>query len=181
MIQRGKYHLSFLRSLTDHYISLPEVEEAYFLQALCLCHILQYVSALPGAQDSTWYCTPCCLTSAKQKKNHFCSLLAMFKPPNPGAAGHHCWPPIQLVLQDSHAKFSWGQLIPACTAAWCYPDSDVWLGLHKLPVISFFQPVPLSSCPVIHSVRHSPTCCREADVPVECAGLCSPQHSAFRS
>lgn len=99
----------------------------------------------------------------------------------PATSPRCSWPslliPIQLVHQDSHAKFSCRQLTPACIAAWCYPGLDARLGLHKLPVISSFQPVPLSSSPVLHSVRCSPACCRGVYMPVECAGPCSPQHS----
>lgn len=93
----------------------------------------------------------------------------------------YSWPsllsPIQFVLQGPHAKFSCRQLIPACTAAWCYTSSAASFGFHKLPVTSSFQAISLYSSLVIHSVRHFPTCCREDSMPIEHAGPCSPQHS----
>lgn len=149
------------------------MEQLHFLQPLPLYHTPHYVSVFAGTEEhrtehGLYLMLPHqCQTKEESLLQSACSIPAT----NPRGS----WP--SLVLQDSHAKLSCRQLTPAYTAAWCYPGSDARLGLHKLPVLSPLQPVPLPSSPVLHGVRHSPAFCREVHMPVEPAGPCSPQHS----
>lgn len=93
----------------------------------------------------------------KEGKNCICSL--------PGAPGHYCWLLFNSLSSRPPMSFPtkvprW-QLISACRTEWCYPA----LGVVLLPLLDFtdilaghfFWPVPLSSSPAFHSVRHSPS------------------------
>lgn len=75
------------------------------------------MSHTPLCQCFPWYCgarycTPGCLTSAKQKKDHFCSLLVTFMPPTPRAASYDCWARFNLSSRAPMQSFpadSWSQ------------------------------------------------------------------------